>query len=1208
MIKKIIAILILSLIIIITGCRDDNLEYFNVSFETFGGRYIESQKVLKGEKATKPLEPTKANYTFINWYEDSDFQTIFLFDDVEILKDTTIYAKFKLNEEENNNNNNEEDTYYKITLDPGLGTLENNILEVLENKEFNLPTPDYDMIYNFLGWFTIDDILFTNNKVDEDITLYAKYELINIPIESFMISLNPNGGTLETNELIVLENEEFVLPIPIHPLGLLFLGWFDSNDNLFTNNTISNDITLYAKYENVSNDTYLYGSYPEAIWIELNDTYNDIEVSYKLSNGSNYQTIDSELIRKENNQTLIDIVGLKEGFYDVKILINNDDEIIINTINVLPHDRSGYAHFNYTNGIGAYKDDGTLKDDAIIVYVTEENKNNITIPGISETGLGWILNNAQYSSSTSNTYNSTKYNNSLAKFNKPVVFRIIGRVSAPEGVTEYNSTNNGGSKGDNGNMARMKDANNITIEGIGTNATIYGWGIHFMASSNGRGESFEVRNLTFDKYPEDALGLEGVQSGNTLTAPVKRGWIHNNIFMQGYSENPAESDKKYGDGSLDIKRGEYFTISYNQFLSAQKSNLIGASDNNLQYHFTYHHNLWYNVNSRIPLGRTANIHMYNNVFMTSDDQAFENSYAQNTRANAYIFSEANYFHATKNPTRVQGGAVKSFNDIKYSTYGDDHAVVVDNRTTLVSSGNKYENFDTNSSVFYYDEINKKSNVSLLTDAFTAKVDVFRLSGVNRKDYSGNPINHYITNKTPTLITESKEYPGGKINKGEPFFVFKLEIPGTFSLVDGGASTSSRLVSIKGENILTGTGSIYLLPGIYVLESAISHGASKGSSQAKEASVTSFNITLDDETASSNRINSYHDNLSLLPDPLTYTDENIVLINNLKNSYKNLLETDLVSIDTLEYNNIMTNFNNLGKTYIETLINNIGVINEASYNLINIANKAYNNASSEIKSLVSNLNILNEAIITYQQYEISNLNQEIEDASIVETSLINDLNLLTIKKELNDNLYERYQDLDDDDKSLITNISKITNNLNILEEMLLAYLLKDILNETTIVKDNLNDVAYLYNNYQTLNNDYKVIFNNDDLNKLNNIFDEYIIIIETRTEQFYHYLGNNSYFSLSNDNGYDIKTPYYYEDIEIKRGLKIESKTIFSFTTTAENSILYISFTSGTSIKINGAVYNITNNELVLDLPPNDYVITRDKAEARIIYLIVTENY
>src|SRR5690554_2919162 len=99
MIKKIIAILILSLVIIVTGCRDDNLEYFNVSFETFGGRYIESQKVLKGEKATKPVDPTKANYTFINWYEDSDFQTIFLFDYVEILKDTTIYAKFKLNEE-----------------------------------------------------------------------------------------------------------------------------------------------------------------------------------------------------------------------------------------------------------------------------------------------------------------------------------------------------------------------------------------------------------------------------------------------------------------------------------------------------------------------------------------------------------------------------------------------------------------------------------------------------------------------------------------------------------------------------------------------------------------------------------------------------------------------------------------------------------------------------------------------------------------------------------------------------------------------------------------------------------------------------------------------------------------------------------------------------------------------------------------------------
>src|SRR5690554_4838206 len=123
-----------------------------------------------------------------------------------------------------------------------------------------------------------------------------------------------------------------------------------------------------------------------------------------------------------------------------------------------------------------------------------------------------------------------------------------------------------------------------------------------MSSLPGRGIGFEIRNLTFDKYPEDAVGLEGVQSGNVLTAPVQRGWIHNSTFLEGYHPNPAESDKKEGDGSLDIKRGEYFTISYNEFINGSKTNLVGASDKNLQFHITYHHNLWRNARSRVPLG------------------------------------------------------------------------------------------------------------------------------------------------------------------------------------------------------------------------------------------------------------------------------------------------------------------------------------------------------------------------------------------------------------------------------------------------------------------------------------------------------------------------------------------------------------------------------------------------------------------------------
>ncbi len=117
-----------------------------------------------------------------------------------------------------------------------------------------------------------------------------------------------------------------------------------------------------------------------------------------------------------------------------------------------------------------------------------------------------------------------------------------------------------------------------------------------------------MRNLTFDKYPEDAIGMEGVQEGGKITGSVERCWVHHNTFMPGFGNigpdgKPAESDKAEGDGSCDFKRGQYFTCSYNYFTDCHKTNLVGSSDSSLQYDITYHHNWWHNCGSRIPLSR-----------------------------------------------------------------------------------------------------------------------------------------------------------------------------------------------------------------------------------------------------------------------------------------------------------------------------------------------------------------------------------------------------------------------------------------------------------------------------------------------------------------------------------------------------------------------------------------------------------------------------
>lgn len=445
-------------------------------------------------------------------------------------------------------------------------------------------------------------------------------------------------------------------------------------------------------------------------------------VSYSGTTSGSLTGEDLTYLVRDNGKggVRIDIPGVPAGTYTLNVTTSSGT-VTQSNIAVTENDRSGFAHDGFTTGVGAYKDDGTLKDNAIVLYVTEENKNTVTLEygGKKVTGIGNILN-SRGSTSAANPQNTNQgILADLARAGVPLVVRFIGSVEAGDsntkggtnpmgqatsvpsenidGLTAYDSVGYGGTEGDNGMMARMTDAKNVTLEGIGYDATIDGWGIHYIASTAGApeelGSSFEVRNLTFINYPEDAVGMEGQQEGSTITAPVQRVWIHNNSFMPGYCKNPAESDKAEGDGSCDFKRGYYMTMSYNYFYGAHKTNLVGSSDSSMQFHITWHHNMWENCMARGPLGRNADMHIYNNYYKGQTD------YAMNPRANCYIFSEYNTFEYCKNPMEVDSGAIKSFNDVLISCSGSANGTVVTDRNAQVSSGNTYENFDTNSAYY-----------------------------------------------------------------------------------------------------------------------------------------------------------------------------------------------------------------------------------------------------------------------------------------------------------------------------------------------------------------------------------------------------------------------------------------------------------------------------------------------------------------------------
>lgn len=414
------------------------------------------------------------------------------------------------------------------------------------------------------------------------------------------------------------------------------------------------------------------------------------------------------LVRDTDAGLRVDLLGLKPGTYSIT-LETTKGTVTQPGIVVGEQDRSGYAHFNYNEGVGAYTDGGTLKANAKVLYITDENKDTVTLTskdGTSVTGIGNILNSVGQDTGNGKTSNGGTPNSNkgiikkIAEDGTPLVIRIVGNVTAPEGLTEYDSTGNGGSVGDNGFMARMKSGKNITIEGVGNDATVNGWGFHFMAESAAPelGKSLEVRNIAFRNVPEDCIGFEGVQEGTNLTASIERCWVHNCEFYVPHISNPAESDKAEGDGACDFKRGQYFTNSYCYYEGYHKTNLVGSSDTSLQYHLTYHHNYWKNCESRGPLARQADIHMYNNVF---DGQS---SYCASVRANSYIFSEYNaYVNECKDPVLLKsGGVFKSYNDARLSLKkgASYEGTDVSSRSEKVSNNNKFSDFDTNSSVSY----------------------------------------------------------------------------------------------------------------------------------------------------------------------------------------------------------------------------------------------------------------------------------------------------------------------------------------------------------------------------------------------------------------------------------------------------------------------------------------------------------------------------
>lgn len=425
---------------------------------------------------------------------------------------------------------------------------------------------------------------------------------------------------------------------------------------------------------------------------------------------SDYTRLDRELVRNYGRYGRADMVGLPAGVYSMKVVpvVNGAEDTAsaseARAMTVRAHDRSGFAHHNFS-GVGAYKDNGELKDDARVIYVTAETAKTVQCEVLQsskeEAGKGTVFTGLQ----------QIIYGYQKGAEKRPLAIRIVGTVKAAD-MDSFLSKEEG---------LQVKGRNayspmNITIEGVGEDAAIHGFGILVRNCS-----SIEMRNFGVYWFMDDGISLD------TDNSHI---WLHHlDIF---YGQPGKDKDQAKGDGSVDVKGdSRYITFAGIHFFDSGKMSLCGMTGETGPNYIDYHHNWFDHTDSRHPRIRTMTVHVWNNYY---DGVS---KYGVGATSGSSAFVERNFFRATKNPMLISkqgtdakgsgtfsgepGGVIKSFGNV-YAEKGSKGSYTPVSQTVSAADfdcyeaatrdervpdsyvakagGTKYDNFDTDPTLMY----------------------------------------------------------------------------------------------------------------------------------------------------------------------------------------------------------------------------------------------------------------------------------------------------------------------------------------------------------------------------------------------------------------------------------------------------------------------------------------------------------------------------
>lgn len=177
-----------------------------------------------------PDDPVKEGHTFLGWYfgSASDHNNnCTKYDGSPIYSDTKLHAHFQINR-------------YTVSFNSdGGSSVANQTVDWGTSATLTTPTRDG---YAFKGWFLPNGTQYTNQAIKSNTSLTARWER-----NRFTITFNSDGGSAVENKAVMLNNS-IPLTTPTKE-GYNFKGWFMSDGTQYTNQPVTADMTLTARWE-----------------------------------------------------------------------------------------------------------------------------------------------------------------------------------------------------------------------------------------------------------------------------------------------------------------------------------------------------------------------------------------------------------------------------------------------------------------------------------------------------------------------------------------------------------------------------------------------------------------------------------------------------------------------------------------------------------------------------------------------------------------------------------------------------------------------------------------------------------------------------------------------------------------------------------------------------------------------------------------------